>query len=173
MQPNTAYYSLWGIVTGQTLNYKAECLIPFLSYVCAHDEPNQLPICASCSSVGTGQAWMLQHCHGKIINNHRHYPPAPITAAIIVAVEATSRACTMDILHSESNHCIILNNSSQIAWITMKKHIKTKMILIKIIKTKTMNMWVKATKSSKEINIKRNLSLNLITIQMCQHFQRT
>ena len=88
---------------------------------------------------------------GKSIHNHCHYPPAPITAAIIVTVEATSHASTMDMLHFKSKLCIKLNNSSQIAWITMKRHFKTKMILIKIIKTKTMNMWVKATKSINEI----------------------
>ena len=93
----SAYYSPREIVTGQRLNYKKECLISFLSYVLAHDEPmpsnSQAPRAIDCLYVGPA-VYSTQGGHecyniatGKIINCHR-ITIAPVTAAIIAAVEA-------------------------------------------------------------------------------------
>ena len=102
----SAYYSPREIVTGRKSNYKKECLIPFLSYVLAHDEPSpsssQAPRAIDCMCPAVHLAQGGHECYNigtsKIINTRR-VNIAPITEAIIAPVEAASHADKMEKLH--------------------------------------------------------------------------
>ena len=106
------------------MNYKKECLIPFLSYVLAHDEPvpsNSQAARAIDFLYVRPSVYSTQGGHecyyivtGEIIN-HRRVTMAPVSAAIIAAVKAAAHADKMDKLHFKSKQGIILYDSSQIA----------------------------------------------------------
>lgn len=116
----SAYYSPREIMHEIKLDYTTQCMIPQLSYVLAHDEPNPTnttdPRALDCIymrpiSNAQGGHQVLHLATNEVIVR-RKVTQIPITPAIIKAVEALARRDNVTPFKMETKHGVLLYDAS-------------------------------------------------------------